>query len=92
MQAVNRHIVSKFSQRILFISVSAISALFVSSVSASSLWVPSAQAKANTTETNAKVAVSKGNFQSLDGASLQQQFSDKNIELTMAIPLPDGTL
>ncbi|QHJ11835.1 hypothetical protein FX988_02071 [Paraglaciecola mesophila] len=92
MQAVKRHIVSKLAQRILFTTFSVFSSLNISNAFAESLWITSSQAKASKTEESTKVSVSKGNFQSLDSSSLQQRFSNKSTELTLAIPLPDGTL
>ena len=65
--------------------------LALAAVGAESLWVASAQAKFSAENTAAKVAVVKGNYQSLASESLQQRFSDKTAAITLALPLPDGT-
>lgn len=91
MQVVNKYNFSKFAQRMLLIAASGIGALSAGTVGAESLWVASAQAKFSAENTAAKVAVVKGNYQSLASESLQQRFSDKTAAITLALPLPDGT-
>lgn len=92
MQTVNRQVVNRMAQRILFVVVSSLGTVAFTNAFAESIWAASAKSKSASPSEQAKVAASNGNYQSLDSRVLQQKFSDKSTTITLAIPLPDGTL
>ncbi|WP_158771404.1 reprolysin-like metallopeptidase [Paraglaciecola sp. L1A13] len=91
MQVVNRQIINKITQRIMFVVMSGFSALNINNAFAEITWVESAQSKSVTTLNPEKVIASKGAYQSIDSDSLAQHFGDKSSTITLAVPLPDGT-
>ncbi|WP_166423426.1 reprolysin-like metallopeptidase [Paraglaciecola sp. 20A4] len=92
MQVVNRQVVRTIAQRIMLVVLSGFSALNINSVFAEIIWFESAQSKSVTSSNAAKVSASKGSYQSIDSDSLAQHFSDKSSAITLAIPLPGGTV
>jgi hypothetical protein len=93
MLVVKKHIFRHIVQRILVLTIASASVLNIDSLlAAESLWIGAPQSKPYADSEPVKVTASKGNYQRLDSEILQQSFHDKESVITLAIPLPDGTL